>query len=281
MGRHMSKDFSIIVISHNTKAILGECLRRIEAYYPEAEKIVVDTDSKDGSVEWVRQHHPNVKVLRVSNRGYAFAVNQGLENATRHWIVEMNSDIYLEKGDLEALQIALCNNPRAALAAPTLLTARGTIQSHGLFYAPYYWNLLQPRAVSWVSGALIMTRKTALASIGGMDERFFFYNEDIEWCARAWRKGWQVLLVPRRVLHLGGSSTPKDPRFIAEGYRGGLLFTRDYYPSLHGLHQKAVWLEAHLRLHLDPSPLRREGYRQILKMLKEGNLEASPLRKSG
>lgn len=270
----MSKDLSIIVISHNAEAILGECLRRLEVCYPEAEKLVVDTDSKDGSADRVRRQHPSVKVLQVPNRGYAYAVNRGLEVAQRPWVVEMNSDVYLEKGDLEALQMALEANPKAAMAGPTLYTPEGRLQSFGPLYAPYYWNLRSPRAVGWVSGALMMARAMALQEIGGMDERFFFYNEDLEWCTRARRKGWQVLLVPRRVLHLGGSSTPKDPRFIAEGYRGGLLFTRDYYPYLHGLHRKAVWLEAHLRLWLEAHPMRKESYRLILDRLNGGRLDA-------
>lgn len=269
----MSRDFSIIVISHNTQGILGECLRRLEEHYPEAEVTVADSASTDGSPDWVQMHHPAVKVLRVPNRGYAFAVNRGLEAATRPWVVEMNSDIYLEPGDLEALQKALQENPKAALAGPTLQTPRGHLQSFGLFYAPNYWNLQRPRPVSWVSGALIMARKSALAEIGGMDERFFFYNEDLEWCTRTRRKGWQVLLVPRRVLHLGGSSTPSNPRFLAEGYRGGLLYTRDYYPTLHSLHKKAVWLEAHLRIWLDPNPVRRASYSLILNKINEGSLD--------
>ncbi|MDW8426865.1 MAG: glycosyltransferase family 2 protein, partial [Meiothermus sp.] len=246
---------------------------RIEAHYPEAETLVVDTASTDGSPDWVEQNHPNVRLLRVPNRGYAFAVNRGLEAATRPYVVEMNSDVYLNAGDLEVLQQALQAHPGAALAGPALQTPAGRLQSHGPLYAPNYWNLRKPRAVRWVSGALIMTRKGALEEIGGMDERFFFYNEDLEWCTRARRKGWQVLLVPRRVLHLGGSSTPQDPRFLAEGYRGGLLFSRDYYPALHGLHQKAVWLEARLRIWLDPDPTRRAGYRMILDKVCRGGLD--------
>ncbi|WP_299431194.1 glycosyltransferase family 2 protein, partial [uncultured Meiothermus sp.] len=192
---------------------------------------------------------------------------------TRPWVVEMNSDVYLEAGDLEALRDALQQNPRAALAGPTLRTPRGKLQSHGLFYAPHYWNLHRPRAVGWVSGALIMAPRTALQEIGGMDERFFFYNEDLEWGARARRKGWQVLLVPRKVLHLGGGSAPQDPRFMAEGYRGGLLYTRQYHPALHGLHRKAVWLEAHLRLWLEAHPVRKASYRLILDRLNGGSLD--------
>ncbi|KZK14910.1 glycosyltransferase family 2 protein [Meiothermus taiwanensis] len=271
----MSKELSIIIVSHNTQGILSECLQRLKAYYPQAELIVADSGSTDGSPDWVAASYPEVRLLRLPNRGYAYAVNRGLEVAQRPWVVEMNSDVYLEPGDLEALQAALEAHPRAAMAGPTLYTPQGRLQSFGPLYAPNYWNLRRPRAVGWVSGALIMVRKSALQEIGGMDERFFFYNEDLEWCTRARRKGWQVLLVPRRVLHLGGSSTPKDPRFIAEGYRGGLLFTQDYYPHLHGLHRKAVWLEAHLRQWLDPNLVLREGYREIAKMLSGGNMEAS------
>lgn len=272
----MSRDFSILIVSHNTQGILSECLQRLKTHYPHAELIVADSGSTDGSPDWVAAAYPEVRLLRLPNRGYAYAVNRGLEVAQRPWVVEMNSDVYLEQGDLEALQMALEANPKAAMAGPTLYTPEGRLQSFGPLYAPYYWNLRSPRAVRWVSGAIIMARKSALQEIGGMDERFFFYNEDLEWCTRARRKGWQVLLVPRRVLHLGGSSTPKDPRFIAEGYRGGLLFTRDYYPYLHGLHRKAVWLEAHLRLWLDPNTLRRQGYGLILQMLQDRLLDVSP-----
>lgn len=271
----MSKDFSIVVVSHNTQGILRECLHRLKVHYPQAELIVADSGSTDGSPDWVAASCPEVRLLRLPNQGYAYAVNRGLEAAQRPWLVEMNSDIYLEPGDLEALQKALQANPKAAMAGPTLHTPKGELQSFGPLYAPNYWNLRRPRAVSWISGALIMARRAALQEIGGMDERFFFYNEDLEWCTRARRKGWQVLLVPRRVLHLGGSSTPKDPRFIAEGYRGGLLYTQMHFPSLHGLHRKAVWLEAQLHRWLDPDPLRRQGYGLILQMIRERSLNTS------
>ena len=277
----MMQALTIVVVSHNARAVLQECLQRVQRHYAGAEVIVVDSGSSDGSAALVQEEFPQFRLILSENRGYPAAVNQGLAAASRPYLVQMNSDVYLNAGDLEALLQAAQAHPKAALIGPTLITPSGRYQSFGPFYAPNYWFLHAPRRVRWVSGALTLMPRRAYEAIGGMDERFFFYNDDLEWCARARRKGWQVLLVPHRVLHLGGSSTPKDPRFIAEGYRGGLLFTRDYYPSLHGLHQKAVWLEAHLRLSLDPSPLRREGYRQILKMLKEGNLEASPLRKSG
>lgn len=267
------QDLSIIVVSHNAKEVLAECLRRLETHYPEAEVIVVDSASSDGSREWVRDYWPKVKLIEVPNKGYPYAVNRGLEAARGRWLVEMNSDVYLEAGDLEALKPALESNPKAAFAGPTLITPKGSFQSFGFLYQPNYWNLKQPRAVGWISGAIIMARRETYANIGGMDEGLFFYNEEIEWCWRARRKGYQVLLVPRKVLHLGGASTPSDPRFIAEGYRGGLRLSRDYYPFWHGLHQKAVWLESKVRLALDPNPKHQEAYGLILQMLGRGDLE--------
>lgn len=268
---------SIVVVSHNARAVLLECLGRLAQHYPQAEVIVVDSGSSDGSAEAVEIQFSQFRLVRTENRGYPAAVNQGLARTTRPYLVQMNSDVFLQEGDLEALLKAAQAHPKTALVGPTLITPEGNYQSFGPLYALNYWNLLRPRAVAWISGALTLMPRTAYETIGGMDERFFFYNDDLEWCTRARRKGWQVLLVPRRVLHLGGSSTPSDPRFLAEGYRGGLLYTRDYYPALHGLHKKAVWLEAHLRLWLDPNPLRQQGYRLIKQMLRDGSLNTSLL----
>lgn len=271
------REVSLVVVGHNSLEVLPECLRRLRTHYPATELIVVDSGSNDGSAGWVKQHYPEARILELPNRGYPNAVNRGLEEVSGRWIVEMNSDIYLEAGDLEALQKALEADPKAAFAGPTLVTPEGKFQSFGLWYTPNYWNLRAPHPVSWISGALMMVRREALEEIGGMDERLFFYNEDLEWCARARRKGWKVLLVPRKVLHLGGSSTPKDPRFIAEGYRGGLLYSQEYLPAWHGLHRKAVWLEALLRARFDPDPVRREGYRLLEERLEGGNLESPVL----
>lgn len=268
-------DLSIVVVSHNAQAVLAECLRRLSIFYAQAEVIVVDSGSTDGSAEWVKVNHPSLKVLEIPNNGYPYAVNRGLEAAGRNWLVQMNSDIYLEAGDLEYLIEVAQSHPKAALVGPILITPRGKPQSFGLFYAPNYWNLRQPRRVGWISGALTLMPRWAYRQIGGMDEQLFFYNDDIEWCWRARKQGLEVLFTPLRVLHLGGASTPKDPRFLAEGYRGGLYLTRLYLPALWGFHQKVVWLEAHLRLLFDPHPMHREAYGLIVQMLREDRLEQS------
>lgn len=270
----MLADCSIVVVSHNSKAVLVECLQRLSTAYPQAELIVVDSGSSDSSPETVRAHYPNVQLLEVENRGYSHAVNRGLDVAKKPWLVQMNSDVYVEPGDLEALQAALVNNPKAAIAGPILVNQSGKKQSFGLFDW-FFGKPKVPKEVSWVSGAIMMLRRQSYADFGGMDERFFFYNEDLEWCWRARRKGWRVLLIPKEVLHLGGSSTPRDPRFLAEGYRGGLLVSREYLPWLHGLHRKVLWLEAKLRIRLSPNTA--ESYRLVLRML-EGGLEGSPFR---
>lgn len=259
-------ELSILVISHNSSRVLPECLERLHKYYPHAQQVVVDAASSDGSLELARQW-PNLKTLSVANRGYAYAVNRGLEVVSGHYVAIMNSDVYLEAGDLEALVAALTTHPKAVMAGPVLITPQGRPQSFGPFYAPYYFNLHKPRPVTWISGALIVLRRDHLPQLGGMDERFFFYNEDMEWGIRARRKGFEVLLIPRKVLHLGGASTPNDPRFIAEGYRGGLLLSQAHYSWIHGLHRKAVLLEAQLRVTLDPNPKRKAAYKLLLSRL--------------
>ncbi len=240
--------------------------------------IVVDSGSSDGSPQMVREKYPQAKLIEVANRGYPFAVNRGLEAATQPWLVQMNSDVYVEAGDLEALQLALQENPKAAFAGPILVNQEGKRQSFGLFNLSF-GNPNKPKTVSWISGAIMVLGREAYQDLGGMDERIFFYNEEIEWCWRAKRKGWVSLLVPHKVIHLAGSSTPQDPRFIAEGYRGGLLLSQEYLPFWHGLHKKLVWLEATLRIRFDPDPVRSQGYKILLNLLEKGNLEVSPFLK--
>ncbi|WP_245533671.1 glycosyltransferase family 2 protein [Calidithermus timidus] len=261
-------ELSILVISHNSSQVLPECLERLQAHYPHAQRVVVDAASSDGSLE-LAQRWPGLQTLSVPNRGYAYAANRGLEVAVGDYVAIMNSDVYLEAGDLEALVAALTAHPKAVMAGPVLITPQGHPQSFGPLYAPHYFKLHKPRPVTWISGALIVLRRDRLPELGGMDERFFFYNEDMEWSIRARRKGFQVLLVPRKVLHLGGASTPNDPRFIAEGYRGGLLLSQTHYSWIHGLHRKAVLLEAQLRILLDPNPKRKAAYSLLLSRLRQ------------
>lgn len=264
---------SVVVVSHNTRKILHDSLTRLSRHYPQAQLIVVDSGSSDGSRTMVKDRFPSATLIECTNQGYAHAVNLGLAECHSDYVVEMNADVLLEPGDLEALQQTLEKAPRAAFAGPVLTDQAGKLQNFGPFYTPNYWRLRGPRPVGWLSGALIMAKKSALSRIGPMDERFFFYNEDLEWCVRARKAGFQVLLAPRRVVHLGGASTPKDPRVLAEGYRGGLLFSRIHHPRLHGLHTKAVLLEAQLRIRLDPDPGRREAYALLITHLHRGELD--------
>jgi N-acetylglucosaminyl-diphospho-decaprenol L-rhamnosyltransferase len=268
-------DISIVVVSYNSNAVLEECLRRLCNHYANAEIIVVNSGDSQGLVS-LKNQYPHIGWLQVENRGYAFAVNQGLKVSTQPFWVQMNSDVYVEAGDLEALKAAF--TPKTAFVGPVLVTPFGKRQNLGPAYALNYWNLHRSGSswpVGWVAGALTMGRKDILEELGGMDERFFFYNEDLEWGLRAKRKGWQVLLVNRKVLHIGGASTPNDPRFLAEGYRGGLLISQDYYPLLHGFHKKVVWLEALLRSYFDPRTQKRQSYRLVWQMLQQNQLERS------
>ncbi len=264
--------YSVVVVTHKNTSVLRQCLERLFAHHPDAEVIVVDT----GFVgEQAAAEFPKTRIIRTENRGYAYAVNRGLEVASRGWVVVINDDVLLEATDLAVLRQALMNEPKAAFAGPTLVTPQGRLQGFGPLYHLNYLALRKPRRVAWISGALMLMPRNVIDVLGGMDERYFFYNEDTEWCLRARRKGYCVLLVSRRVLHLGGASTPDDPRLIAEGYRGGLRLSRDYYPPLHGLHRKVVWLEAWLRARFDRNQTRRQGHRLILDMLKKEDLEAT------
>jgi N-acetylglucosaminyl-diphospho-decaprenol L-rhamnosyltransferase len=262
-------ELGLVVVSHNTRAILAEALKRLSRY-PEVEVLVVDTASSDGSPEEALRW--NRRLLQVENRGYAYAVNRGLEALHNPVLGFMNSDVFLEAGDLEALLEAL-TLPRVGPVGPLFVDAHGRLPSFGPLYAPYRWNLRQPRAVPWISGALMLFTRTFLEKVGPLDEGFFFYNEDLEWCLRARRQGYRVMMVPRRVVHLGGASTPSQPAWLAEGYRGGLRLSARYYPKFHGLHRKWVYLEASIGRRWSPSSLRRQAYALIAGYLARGELD--------
>ena len=269
----LGANLSLVVVSHNTCAVTLVCLAKVASAYPELELIVVDTGSSDGSPELIEEKFPSARLLGVANRGYPYAVNRGLELARGEYLIEMNSDIFLKPGDLEAIIEPLADS-KVALSGPTLVDANGKLQGFGLFSRPPSGRV---RLRSWISGALIALRRETLETIGAMDQRFVFYNDDLEWGLRARRLGYRVVQVPRRVLHLGGASTPKDPRFLAEGYRGGMLVSREYYPKLHPWHRRLVSLEAGLRVRLDPDSNRRSAYQMIGRMARAGELDSSPL----
>lgn len=274
-----TNDVSIIVTYYKTPEVLQECLRRLDRYASRAELIVVDNDSQDGTLETLKQTRPDIKALWASNHSMADMVNTGLKAASKSYLLQMNADVYLEENSLSGMLECL-QNPKVGLAGPRCKDKDNNWQQQGLLYKRYYAQLERSSArsiaVSWLSGCCTMLRRDVYEKVGGMDPRFRFYNEDLEWSWRIRKAGYECRLVRNVLTHLGGSSTPKDPKFLIEGYRGGMLLSQMYKPKWYQeAHKQIVLLEAGYKQRFG-SDIEKIAYKKIQQMFERNTFSTSP-----
>jgi N-acetylglucosaminyl-diphospho-decaprenol L-rhamnosyltransferase len=224
---------SVVIPSYNGREVLGRSLSTLLEAAPEAEVIVVDGGSSDGSPEMLRAQFPGVRLLEVANHGWAHATNRGFEAASRELLLTMNSDLFPTRPALEAMAARLLADERVGASGPVLLNGDGSRQlGFGILYWPNLVKVTKPLSVPILHGACLMTRRDVVERVGGMDERFFFYNEEFDWGWRATRAGYRLELVPERVVHLEGGSTPDGWRFQLEAQRGALYLLNKHFPPL-------------------------------------------------
>jgi GT2 family glycosyltransferase len=248
----VSADVSVIVASHNTRAYLERCLRLLGDAY---EVIVVDTKSSDGSRELVRDEFPNVRLVELDvNLGYGVALNRGIGLASGTYLIVMNSDAWPQGEAVERLAAFAESEPRVGIAGPRLLNPDGTLQPSVRGF-PTLWRLateylllrwLAPRSrllnsfygagfdhgsrrdAEFLVGAVLLVRRETLDEIGGFDEHFFMYNDEVDLCYRARAAGWNVVFWPEaEFVHVGGASTvrtPAWPQMYREQLRSHIRF---------------------------------------------------------
>ncbi len=266
-------ELSVVIVSYNSGKTLPACLKSIEATVSRShEVIVVDNGSSDGSLERVRADFPGVQVVEgAANRGYAAANNSGLGRARGAWAALVNPDIELLPDALDRLISTLEATPQLAAAGPALVWPEGEPQpySHGGDPSPAYllqraltrlagrslhrWAGGPTRTVDWVSGACLVARRSALEQVGGLDEDFFLYFEDVDLGRRLRQRGWRIAFVPSAtaVHHSRPSYADRKRR---ERYQRSLL---RYYGKHYGA--LATWS---LRLSLAVvAHLPTEGFR--------------------
>ncbi len=275
-----SSHHTIIVTHYRTPEILWKCLRRLELYAKDAIKIVVDADSQDGTLAELAKRFPEVQGVQAENHSYANLVNTGLKLASTPYMLQMNADVFIKEdtvqGMLEHLQ-----DLKVGIISPRCKTKEGKWQQQGVLYRRHYAYLDRTNAqsvpVSWVHGCCQMLRRDVLEKVGGMNSSYRFYNEDIEWSWRIRRAGYACRLVSNVVTHLGGSSTPKDPKFLVEGYRGGYVLSQRYKSkSFQKLHRTFVVTEAGYQGRFGKDETKRRAYEAIEKMFRENRFDESP-----
>ena len=245
--------------------------------------IVIDGASHDGSPEMVAAEFPNATLLRLANHGFGHATNRGLEAATGEYLLLCNSDLFVSRSALEAMMARLANDERLAGVGPILLNEDGTKQSvFGPFYWPNWMPIRTPTRVPLISGACLMTRRDVIEKIGALDENFFLYNEEWDWCARALRAGYHLELVPEEVVHVGSGSTSPSPELRLETQRGFLYLAQKHAPKIvvEGL-RRAMQFEGFCYKRMDPRPRHRAMWAQLESLSQREAYLESPFPLSG
>lgn len=256
----MTPELSIVIVSYNARANLERCLRSLASQPPAAthEVIVVDHASPDGSAEAVRREFPSVRLLASeSNPGFAAGCNTGLRAATGEFALLLNSDTIVSAGALDRLIERVRREPAVAVAGPRLVDAEGLPElSFGAMIAPFaearqktltrllarrvgpavrYVQRLTSREQypDWVSGACLLVRRHDAEAVGLLDERFFLYTEDVDFCASIRARGRKVLFTPvAEIVHLRGRSRATAAASSEAAYRRSqMAFYEKYHPA--------------------------------------------------
>jgi N-acetylglucosaminyl-diphospho-decaprenol L-rhamnosyltransferase len=221
-------EVSAVVVSYNSTADLPDCLRSLRSEGV-ADVVVVDNDSSDGSVEVAHAVDPEAKVVQTgANLGFGTAANRGVAMATGDHLLILNPDTVVEPGTVKALSEALDRDPGLAAVGPRLENVDGSLYpsvrrfpdlmvafGHAFLglvwprnpatrrYRMLDWDHDQPSAsVDWVSGACVLVRRSAFDMVGGFDEEYFMYVEDVDLCWRLGQAGWRIGYEPAgRVVH--------------------------------------------------------------------------------
>lgn len=229
-------DLSIIIINWNTREMLRDCLNSVFDFAPRGtfEVIVVDNASTDGSAAMIRDAFPTIKLIINSyNRGFAAANNQALKIAAGRNLLLLNSDTLIHGSVLQKSSDYLDTHRNVGAMGCRVLNADGSLQ-HSTSQFPSFFNLFlqtsgldrlsflpalrryhmldwdrkTARNVETVSGCYLMVRRTVVDAVGLLDEAFFFFGEETDWCRRIRRAGWIVRFAPvGSITHFGGGSS--------------------------------------------------------------------------
>ena len=250
---------SIVIVTYNSSHEIDACLASLLAHPPstEHETLIVDNASTDGTAAAVRRRWPHVRVMdQDANIGFAGAGNVGLRQTRGELVLLLNPDTTVPAGALDALVASLDARPDAAVVGPRLVDAGGRVElSFGRMIGPLaelrqkllvagnrrgtpcigpYVNRLTHRAreVDWVSGACLLVRRADAEAAGWLDERYFMYAEDVDFCAAIRARGRRVLFAPdAEIVHLRGQSVASMPRVVEAAYRRSqLAFYAKHHP---------------------------------------------------
>jgi GT2 family glycosyltransferase len=271
-------DLSIIIVSFNTAAELAACLGSLSASAPSIayDIVVVDNASTDGTVAMIRENWPAVRlIVNERNVGFAAANNAGIRAVESEFVLLLNSDTLVRPGALDTLVTELRASPALAAIGPRIVDREGRVEvSFGPMMGPFNelrqkcLVMLHARGVApvsrlverrarrarrpdWISGACLLVRRADAVAAGLLDERYFLYAEDVDFCAALRARGRAIGFTPAaEIVHLRGASRRTRPAASEQAYRRSqLAFYDKHHPGWAGL----LRLYLRLRRKLPPS----------------------------
>ncbi len=257
-------DVDVVIVAHDSGAMLEGAVASVEGQIAPGRIIVVDSGSSDGSVEAVVAAHPAVRVISVENRGFAAANNAGLAATGGEFVLLLNPDAALEERCVEPLVSRAKSNRTAGIVSPRITDPDGSTQIGSFGPFPTLGRALATRAnrilhvlmrrkgdgrpevhgttpVDWVTGACMLVRRRAIEAVGPMDEGYFLYYEDVDWCHRMHDGGWSVLVEPSACcMHHRGGSGGGGSAAAQKAYRDSFYrYCTTYHLRLYALAARA------------------------------------------
>lgn len=261
-------DLSIVIVNWNTKDYIVNCLESLlkQDIVGNLEIIVVDNASTDGSTAVVQERFPSVKLIcNDNNLGFAKANNMGIKQCSGDYICLVNSDIVALRDSLKNMIDYMSKYPEIGMLGPRILNPDMTLQPSCMGF-PTLWNiycrsfaldvlfpaseLFGGRLMGYfahdtiqnaevLNGCFLMVSRKALAEVGLLDETFFIYGEDVDWCKRFKNAGWGVVFYPyAEAIHYGGASSSNAPiKFYIEMQHADL----QYWIKHHGIAKSIVY----------------------------------------
>ncbi len=222
---------SIIILNYKQLGMIKNCVKSINKLCLsfKFETIIIDNNSLDNSVEHIKENYFNIKLIESKkNLGFSGGNNLGIKEAQGEYILIINPDIILNSKSLIKLVEFMDSNPKAGIAGPKLINPDGSLQyscsrypnwklpfyrrsflrhtNHGQAWIDNYfmkdWDHNNNLKVDWLFGACLIVRKSILEKVGLLDDRFFMYMEDLDWCRRMWLKNYEVWYVAEaQIIH--------------------------------------------------------------------------------
>lgn len=255
---------SIVIVNWNTRDILDDCLKSIADQTTQShEVIVVDNASSDGSAEMVRTEHPEVKLIaNETNNGFAAANNQGLVVASGEKLLLLNPDTIVLDHAIDTMCAWLDDHPDVGCVGCQVYQDENTIQRTSfadpspmnlaivefglqrwasrfkLFSRPEYrsWDRRSERDVDVVSGMFMLVPRHVFEKVGLLDDAFFVYSEEADWCKRIRNSGWRCVFSPAaRILHLDGGSKSTSQiksRMFVQMQKSKMIYARKHHGKL-------------------------------------------------